>query len=107
MEPGLHYCKGLEARYANDVQLAIKEFNMARKDSEWGPQAIFQMVELYLNPDHEAVWDEANEGRSNRDNSNAVEAAVKLLYEVPVPSPFSRLLISTTHFASREPLLFR
>lgn len=31
--PGLHYCKGLYARYTNDVNLAIKEFNLARRDA--------------------------------------------------------------------------
>jgi len=82
MDPGLHYCKGLQARFSNDIQLALKEFNMARKDSEWGAPSIFQMVEIYLNPDHEAVWDEANEGKGRADNANAVDAAMKLLREV-------------------------
>lgn len=78
----MHYCKGLQARFSNDIPLALKELNMARKDSEWGAPSIFQMVEIYLNPDHEAVWDEANEGKGRADNANAVDAAMKLLCEV-------------------------
>lgn len=62
---------------------------MARKDTEWGAQAIFQMVEIYLNPDHEAVWDEANEGNHRPDNANAVDAAMRLLGEVRHPRPRS------------------
>jgi tetratricopeptide repeat protein 21B len=51
--PGLNFCKGLHARYTNHVHEAIKHFNLARRDTEFGEQAITHMVEIYLNPDNE------------------------------------------------------
>ena len=78
--PGFHYCtyvgtsfthssnlshwcycvhgSGLYARFTNDVGRAISELNLARKDEQWGPAALTHMVELYLNPDQEGVWEE-------------------------------------------------
>ena len=55
---------GLYARFTNDVGRAISELNLARKDEQWGPAALTHMVELYLNPDQEGVWEE-KEGVSN------------------------------------------
>ena len=55
---GLHYCKGLYAKYTNDVVNAIQEFNLSRKDAIWGAESLMHMVELYLNPDQEGVWEE-------------------------------------------------
>lgn len=37
MEPGFHYCKGVYARYTNNPREALKELNLARKDTKvWG-----------------------------------------------------------------------
>ena len=47
---GLRYCKGLYSWYTNDVIKAVTEFNLARKDADWGPDALEHMIELYLNP---------------------------------------------------------
>lgn len=55
---GLHYCKGLYAKYTNDVVSAIREFNLSRKDATWGADSLMHMIELYLNPDQEGVWEE-------------------------------------------------
>jgi tetratricopeptide repeat protein 21B len=86
--PGLYFCKGLHARYSNNPHEALKNFNMARKDNEWGTQALYNMVEIYLNPDNETVWhDDGTEGKL-ADNGEAVKAAEKLLKEVrssPLP----------------------
>jgi hypothetical protein len=35
MEPGMHYCKGVYARYTAEPQEALKEFNMCRKVCAW------------------------------------------------------------------------
>jgi tetratricopeptide repeat protein 21B len=69
---GLHYCKGLYQRYTNDVTNAVIEFNLARKDSEWGPDSIMHMIELYLNPDHDNVWED-KEGSENEEAYNMTE----------------------------------
>jgi len=80
-EPGLHFCKGLHAKYNNAPRDALQHFNLARKDSEWGQSAIYEMVGLYLNPEHEAMWEESGESKG-ADNSEALRAAGKLLSEV-------------------------
>jgi hypothetical protein len=51
LEPGLHFCKGLYARYSNNFHEALQELNLARKDNQFGVQAIYNMVEIYLNPE--------------------------------------------------------
>lgn len=86
---GLHFCKGLYARYTNDIVGAVKEFNMCRKDSVWGAEALVHMIELYLNPDQEGVWEEkeakeddatvANESEAFVENIQAAEALLEEL----------------------------
>ena len=61
---GLHFCKGLYHRFTNDVANAVVEFNLARKDSQWGPDSLVHMIELYLNPDHENVWEDKEGGEA-------------------------------------------
>ena len=39
-EPGYRVCQGLLARYLNDPRAALKALNMARRDPEWGEQAV-------------------------------------------------------------------
>ncbi|XP_055385031.1 tetratricopeptide repeat protein 21B-like [Condylostylus longicornis] len=48
---GLNYCKGLFEWYSSNPNSALKFFNYARRDEEWGQQAIFNMIEICLNPD--------------------------------------------------------
>mmetsp|Transcript_26568 Transcript_26568/g.85189 ORF Transcript_26568/g.85189 Transcript_26568/m.85189 type:complete len:1185 (+) Transcript_26568:168-3722(+) len=81
-DAGLFFCKGLHERYNNNLHEALRCFNQARKSGEWGQKAIFNMVEIYLNPDNEAVWEEAAESGRPTDNAEAVRAAEKLLKEV-------------------------
>eukprot|EP00742_Colponemidia_sp_Colp-10_P005614 GILJ01006001.1.p1 GENE.GILJ01006001.1~~GILJ01006001.1.p1 ORF type:complete len:1335 (+),score=250.67 GILJ01006001.1:335-4006(+) len=58
-EAGLHYCKGVYNRYVNNPQDALTELNMARHDPAYGENALVHMIELYLNPDNENLWDES------------------------------------------------
>lgn len=96
--PGLNFCKGLLARYTNHVHEAIKHFNLSRRDAEFGEQAITHMVEIYLNPDNENVWEDADdkdpddagddgappdEGQAAADPSDIVRVAEKLMRELP------------------------
>lgn len=55
--PGLNVCKGLHARYRNDIIGAINHFNLARRDGHWGIEALANMIELYLYPDNEILLD--------------------------------------------------
>ncbi|XP_067824088.1 tetratricopeptide repeat protein 21B-like [Heptranchias perlo] len=55
VEPGFNYCKGLYLWYTGQPNGALKHFNKARKDSEWGQSAIYNMIQICLNPDSEIV----------------------------------------------------
>lgn len=59
---GMHFCRGLYARYTNDVIKAVTEFNCCRTDALWGPESLVHMIELYLNPDQDGVWEEREAG---------------------------------------------
>jgi tetratricopeptide repeat protein 21B len=86
---GLHYCKGLYAKYTNDVVNAIQEFNLSRKDSFWGADSLMHMIELYLNPDQEGVWEEdkgedeeATDIPLDNESSENIRVAEALLIEL-------------------------
>ncbi|POM60252.1 hypothetical protein PHPALM_30915 [Phytophthora palmivora] len=84
--PGLHFCKGLYARFRNNVVEAIEEFNLARRDPEWGERALINMIEIYLNPDNENLWDagnDATEGNTKEQTEN-LRIASMLLDELPI-----------------------
>ncbi|MEW5313286.1 MAG: hypothetical protein WDW38_004868 [Sanguina aurantia] len=81
MDPGYHYCKGLHNRYINDPREALKNFNLARKDSRWGAPSILHMVEVFLNPDNDAVWEE-KENADTPEGREAVNTARSLLSQV-------------------------
>jgi tetratricopeptide repeat protein 21B len=84
--PGLNYCKGLYHRYVNSVHEATKHFNLSRRDSEWGKKAIVHMVEIYLNPDNENLWDgdaEPQMEEVSKEEASTIGVAEKLLRELP------------------------
>lgn len=68
--PGYHYCVGLYARYTRDLGTAIASFNLARKDERWSVQALAHMIELYLNPDQEGIWEERDSSSASFDGAN-------------------------------------
>jgi hypothetical protein len=45
---GFHYCCGVYHRCAHDPAKAVRAFNLARRDGEWGFNAVSSMVEIYL-----------------------------------------------------------
>ena len=52
----MSYC-----RYMGDPNSALKYFNKARKDSDYGQNAMYNMIEICLNPDNEILGGEAFE----------------------------------------------
>lgn len=83
--PGYQFCKGMFARYTNEVADAIRSLNQARKSAEWGEEAILNMVEVYLNPDNENIWegmDGDGAGNANEGNMEAVRICERLLREI-------------------------
>ena len=103
---GFRYSNGLYARYMNDVGKAIHEFNFARKDSTWGPLALEHMIELYLNPDQEGVWEDRElETKSDETTAGHIRIAEELLRELkPVCSDGDRFTILSNYcaFARRD-----
>ena len=47
--------------YAGNANDALKLFNKARKDQEWGQRAIYNMIEICINPDNQMLGGEVFE----------------------------------------------
>ncbi|KAG9476518.1 hypothetical protein GDO78_003192 [Eleutherodactylus coqui] len=58
LEPGYNFCKGLHCWHIGQPNEALKFFNKARKDNEWGERAVTNMIQICLNPDNELVGGE-------------------------------------------------
>lgn len=52
---GYHYCKGLVNWFNNNPNAALEEFNRCRRDSKWGERAVYNMIEIFLNPENETI----------------------------------------------------
>ncbi len=46
-------------RYKLEMNTALQDFNQARRDSDWGEMALFNMIEICLNPDNDMIAGEA------------------------------------------------
>ncbi|XP_048728803.1 tetratricopeptide repeat protein 21B-like isoform X2 [Ostrea edulis] len=90
LEAGFNYCKGLHEWYTGNPTAALKLFNKARKDNDWGNLSIYNMIEICLNPDNDTlggeVFEDEGTGAVDRDKMEseqvAVRTAEKLLKEV-------------------------
>lgn len=47
-QAGFHFCCGLYYWYGSNVNEAMKHFNFAKNDAEWGQQALHNMVQICL-----------------------------------------------------------
>uniref|UniRef100_A0A8C4RW38 Tetratricopeptide repeat domain 21A n=1 Tax=Erpetoichthys calabaricus TaxID=27687 RepID=A0A8C4RW38_ERPCA len=90
-EPGYNYCKGLYLHLGQPNE-ALRLFNKARKDSDWGQKAVHTMIQICLNPDNETIGgevfenlneDSGNNGTAEKKESEqlAVKTAQNLLKE--------------------------
>ncbi|XP_069009844.1 tetratricopeptide repeat protein 21B [Embiotoca jacksoni] len=95
-DPGFNYCKGLYLWYTGEPNDALRHFNKARKDNDWGQNAVYNMIEIYLNPDNETMGGEAFEGLDGEIGNStekqeseqvAVRTAEKLLKELKPQTP--------------------
>ncbi|XP_044274364.1 tetratricopeptide repeat protein 21B [Varanus komodoensis] len=79
LDPGFHYCKGLYLWYTGEPNDALRHFNKARKDNDWGQNAVYNMIEICLNPDNETVGGEAFEHLdADTDSSTEKQESVQL-----------------------------
>ena len=117
---GLHFCKGLYARHTNAIGGAISEFNLARRDETWGHDALVHMIELYLNPDQEGVWqsedamsssgDGAGEGKDSGTGSGdrASSSSSSVLDEATIGNiQAAEILLKELQPKARDPMRFR
>jgi tetratricopeptide repeat protein 21B len=83
LDPGLHYAKGLFYRYTNEPQNALKEFHLGRhpRENPWAEKCVTNMIEIYLNPDNENIWEDTGDQMGDQISEN-VRTAEKLLYEI-------------------------
>lgn len=83
VEAGYYYCAGLLDWRMGKLNSALRNFNFARRDPEWGQQAIYNMIEICLDPDddttlsNEAFNDEDVEYQDSR--TMALRTAYRLL----------------------------
>lgn len=109
LEPGLNYCKGLYEWYTANANGSLRYFNNCRRDSEWGKQAVFNMIEICLNPDNDLPSDaEINDLPDDVDvNSSrqiALRTAEKLLKELK-PKTYNSLDNEALHHKLLENFL--
>lgn len=82
-EAGLNYCKGLYEWYTGNPNGALRHFNNARRDAEWGQQSIFNMIEICLNPDGDLPNEnETFESEFRDSRAMALKTAERLLNEL-------------------------
>ncbi|XP_043250172.1 tetratricopeptide repeat protein 21B-like [Colletes gigas] len=93
---GYYYCAGLLDWRMGRSNSALRQFNFARRDPEWGQQAIYNMIEICLDPDddsslsNEVFNDEDAEYQDSR--TMALKTAYRLLQELsPKGSPHEML----------------
>ncbi|ESO93623.1 hypothetical protein LOTGIDRAFT_189817 [Lottia gigantea] len=73
MDAGYSYCKGLFEWYTGNPTEALKLFNKARRDSDWGNQAVYNMIEICLNPDNNTIGGEVFESVDTEYSNSATE----------------------------------
>ncbi|XP_068984486.1 tetratricopeptide repeat protein 21B-like [Bombus flavifrons] len=93
---GYYYCAGLLDWRMGRLNSALRQFNFARRDPEWGQQAIYNMIEICLDPDddsslsNEIFNDDDAEYQDSR--TMALKTAYRLLQELnPKGSPHEML----------------
>ncbi|CAM9312824.1 unnamed protein product [Choristocarpus tenellus] len=75
---GFRYCRGLYLKYTNNLHEAVKHLNLARRDGEWGSQALEHLIKIYLSPNNDPLW-ETTPGDKTPDYAEVME---KLLSEL-------------------------
>nr|XP_014349099.1 PREDICTED: tetratricopeptide repeat protein 21A [Latimeria chalumnae] len=73
LEPGYNYCKGLYFWHMGQTNEALKHFNKSRKDSDWGQNAIYNMIQICLNPDNDTIGGEVFENLEEGSSSSSTE----------------------------------
>ena len=76
---GYHYCRGLYYRYTNSINEALKELVICRKDHCWGERALFNLIDIFLNPSNETIGGDAlSSAIDNEESPNDLNADMDL-----------------------------
>ncbi|XP_075548739.1 tetratricopeptide repeat protein 21B-like isoform X1 [Dermacentor variabilis] len=87
---GYFYCKGLHEWYTGNPAGAMKSFNKARYDPDWGLISTYHMIEICINPDNETIGGETfdnggiitGDGAKVDYHEGAIQTAMRLLTEL-------------------------
>uniref|UniRef100_A0AC35F4F0 Tetratricopeptide repeat protein n=1 Tax=Panagrolaimus sp. PS1159 TaxID=55785 RepID=A0AC35F4F0_9BILA len=103
VDAGYNYCKGLLEWYTCDPNSALNYFNRSRRDSEWGERAVYNIIEIFLNPDYETLGGEALENAIENDANQAerelnVKSAERFLNEIRAKPGLAQKFILMENF---------
>nr|CAD2194553.1 unnamed protein product [Meloidogyne enterolobii] len=94
VDAGFNFCKGLIEWYTGEPNSALQAFNRARRDLEWGERALYNMIEICLNPDNEIMGTENNEHQLTVEEANeaneSYRAADRFFHELRHKSMLDR-----------------
>ncbi|WKY02043.1 hypothetical protein Q1695_015787 [Nippostrongylus brasiliensis] len=95
VDAGYNYCKGLHEWYSGEPNAALQAFNRARRDLEWGERALYNMIEIVLNPDNEIIGGEVLEDDrgDEADREMAAKTAERFLKEVTFKNNNSKYIL--------------
>ena len=79
---GFHFAKGLERRHLGETQEALGHLNRCRADHEWGADAAYEMVDIYISPENQSMWQYDENRKDASQAAEHVRAAEHLLAEV-------------------------
>ncbi|OXB69269.1 hypothetical protein ASZ78_011389 [Callipepla squamata] len=69
----------IKTKYTGEPNDALRHFNKARKDNDWGQNAVYNMIEICLNPDNETMGGEVFENLdADIGNSTEKQESVQL-----------------------------
>ncbi|KRT82678.1 Anaphase-promoting complex subunit 3 protein [Oryctes borbonicus] len=84
-DSGFCYCLGLYQWYSGNLNGALRNFNVARQSPEWSKLAIYNMIEICLNPEDEILGDQfidVDDIEYRDSRSMALKTAERLLKEL-------------------------
>ena len=108
-DPGLLYCKGLYERFTNNSAEALKLFNQGRlpKDGPYGEKCLVAMIEIFILPDNENLWEDAGGGDDKDKDKGPRESALENLRNAEtlireVRDPFRRAMLEGYWYAAHK-----
>uniref|UniRef100_A0A183CDH7 TPR_REGION domain-containing protein n=1 Tax=Globodera pallida TaxID=36090 RepID=A0A183CDH7_GLOPA len=77
VDAGFNFCKGLIEWYTGEPNAALQAFSRARRDLEWGERALYNMIEICLNPDNEILGADVGEQQMSPEDAQEANESYK------------------------------